>query len=148
MPPTVTAGWKEYADFPEWGLRRVKVKLDTGAKSACIGVVRCELIAAAGGGHVAELHIAPDRLRPDRVTVVRAPVVRFVRVRNTGGEEHVRPVVELELRLGPVRKRVRATVSDRSKMLVKVLLGRTALAPEVAVDPGRKYLLSGRARGA
>ena len=27
MPPII-AGWKEYADFPGWGLRRVKVKLD------------------------------------------------------------------------------------------------------------------------
>src|SRR5581483_10820095 len=37
MPP-VTVGWKEFADFPDWGLRRVKVKLDTGARSAAVGV--------------------------------------------------------------------------------------------------------------
>ena len=43
-------------------------------------------------------------------------------------------------------QRVRATVADRSGMLVPVLLGRLALAPEFVVDPGRKYVLSGKAK--
>ena len=31
-------GWKEYADFPEWAVRRVKVKIDTGARTSALGV--------------------------------------------------------------------------------------------------------------
>lgn len=140
MPP-ITAGWKEYADFPEWGLRRVKVKLDTGARSAAIGVRDCRLFVVPGG-HEAELTLAPYRRRPDRVRVVRVPVVGFKAVRSSCGEAVPRPVVELTFRLGPVTKRVAATVADRSRMLVPVLLGRLALAPEFVVDPGAKYVLS------
>jgi hypothetical protein len=140
MSPLV-AGWKEYADFPGWGLRRVKVKLDTGARSACIGVRRCAVIDLPDGGREAELHLAPYRTHPGRVTVVRAPVVGFKRVRSSCGAPTYRPVIEVVVRLGPVTKTVRATVADRSGMLVPVLLGRHAVAPEFVVDPARKYVL-------
>jgi hypothetical protein len=140
MSEPITAGWKEFADFPGWGLRRVKVKLDTGARSASIGV-RLFVLFEVPGGFEVELQIAPYRKRPERVTTVRVPVVGFKTVKCSRGEPQRRPVVEVDVRLGPVTKRIRATVADRSRMLVPVLLGRHALAPEFVVDPGRKYVL-------
>jgi hypothetical protein len=142
MSGPIVAGWKEYADFPEWGLRRVKVKLDTGARSAAIGVRLCAVIDKPDGTHEAELHLAPYRRNPHRVTVVRVPVLGFKVVKSSHGSPTIRPVVEVLFRLGPVTRRVRATVSDRTGMLVPVLLGRLALAPEFVVDPGRKYMLN------
>lgn len=142
----ITAGWKEFADFPDWGLARVKVKLDTGARSAAVGVREYRLIEAPGG-HVAELILTPYRRRPERATAVRVPVLGFRAVKSSSGEVRERPVVELVFRIGPVTKRVPATVADRSGMIVPVLLGRLALAPEFVVDPARKYVLTKTARG-
>jgi hypothetical protein len=139
-----TAGWKEYADFPDWGLRRVKVKLDTGARTAAIGATVCDVVARPGGGYEATLTLALYRRKPDKVASVTLPVVEFVFVRNTSGRPEERPVIETMLRLGPVAKRIRATVADRSAMLVPVILGRSALAPEFEVDPSRKYVLTRR----
>ena len=97
------------------------------------------------GGHEAELVLTPYRRWPGRVTVVRVPVAAFRAVRSSNGRTELRPVVELAFRLGPVTKRVPATVADRSRMLVPVLLGRLALAPEFVVDPARKFVLNKRA---
>jgi hypothetical protein len=141
MTAPIVAGWKEYADFPEWGLRRVKVKLDTGARSAAIGARLCVVFDNPDGTQEAELHLAPYRRRPERVVVVRVPVVGFKVVKSSCGDPALRPVVEVLVRLGPVAKRVAATVADRTGMLIPVLLGRLALAPEFVVDPGRKYVL-------
>ncbi len=137
----ITAGWKEYADFPGLGLRRVKVKLDTGARSAAVGVRHYRLLETPAGP-AAELELAPYRRRPERLVVVTLPVVGFVAVKSSCGESERRPVVQLVVRLGPVTKTVRATVADRTRMLVPVLLGRCALAPEFVVDPSRKFVLS------
>jgi len=139
----ITAGWKEYADFPDWGLRRVKVKLDTGARSAAVGVREYRLVEVPGG-HEVELVLTPYRKRPEWVTMLQVPVIGFRVVRSSCGEAVRRPVVELLYRLGPVTRRVPATVADRSRMLVPVLLGRLALGPEFVVDPARKYLISGK----
>ena len=144
MTAPLQAGWKEYADFPGFGLRRVRVKLDTGARTTAVGTDGCVLVPNEDGSHEAVLTLALYPRRPLRTVTVRVPVVGFQMVRNTGGVAERRPVIQTTVRLGPVEKVIRATVTDRSRMLARVILGRSALAPEFVVDPGQKYLLTGR----
>jgi hypothetical protein len=135
-------GWKERLDFPAWGLRRVRAKVDTGACTSALGAVGCELLEVPGVGTVARLHLAPNRRRPNRLTVVEAQVLKTVVVSNSGGVREVRPVVEAEIRLGPVCKRIRLTVTSRDGMRFPMLLGREALGGDFVVDVSRSYLLS------
>ena len=53
-----------------------------------------------------------------------------------------RPLIETEVQLGPVRKRIRLTVTNRSCMRFRMILGREALAGDFVVDVGRKYVLA------
>jgi hypothetical protein len=133
-------GWKEYVEFPDWGVGRLKVKIDTGARTSALDAVRYDL-RAAGAGLVAELHLALDRKHPDRLTVVHAPVLRMVEVTNSGGAREQRPLIETHIRLGPVTKRVSLTVTRRAGMLFRMLLGRKALEGDFVVDVSQKYLL-------
>ena len=41
---TIVAGWSERVDLPDWGLHRVRAKLDTGAKTSAIDVAQFEII--------------------------------------------------------------------------------------------------------
>jgi hypothetical protein len=43
--------------------------------------------------------------------------------------------------LGPVRKRILLTLTDRSGMLFRMILGRKALEGDFRVDVAGKYLL-------
>lgn len=137
-------GWKEYVDFVDWQIHRVKVKIDTGARTSALDVAGYELHETGDGGLVAELRLALYRKHPQRVAVVQAPVLRMVHVRNTSGGSERRPLIETRIRLGPVLKRVRITVADRAGMLFRVILGRTALANDFVVDVSQKYLLRKR----
>jgi hypothetical protein len=134
-------GWKERIDFPEWKLRRVKVKIDTGARTSAIGAVYYEVLELPGQGRIAELVLAPDRRAPDRQVRVRAPVLGTAVVRNSAGQCETRPIVVTPVRLGPLTKVIRLTVTNRSQMLFPVILGRLALAGDCIVDVSRKYLL-------
>ncbi len=136
-------GWKEYVDFPEWGLRRVKAKVDTGARTSALDVARYVLERRAGG-LVARMELALNRRRPDRLAAVETPVLRLAVVTSSDGVREERPVIEALVRLGPVEKRIRLTVTDRSGMLFPMLLGREALAGSFVVDVGRKYVLGKR----
>ncbi len=51
-----------------------------------------------------------------------------------------RPLIETDIVLGPVRKRIRLTVTSRAGMLFRVILGRQALAGDFLVDVSKKYL--------
>jgi hypothetical protein len=132
-------GWKEYVDFPTWGISRVKVKIDTGARTSALGVQSYELISE-GGSLIAQLRFAPRRKHPAKVVLVRAPVLRMVGVRNSAGMHEQRPLVETEVRLGPVTRRILFTVTYRPGLLFPALLGRKALEGIFVVDVSRKYL--------
>jgi hypothetical protein len=140
-PRPLLIGWKERLDFPAWGLRRVKAKVDTGARTSALGAVGYDLYHADGPGLCVRLRLALHRKRADELRVVEAPVLRMVVVRNSSGMCEQRPLIETEVGLGPLRKRIRLTVTNRSGMRFGVILGRQALADDFVVDVSKKYLL-------
>jgi hypothetical protein len=139
--PPLRIGWKEYLEFTEWDLHRIRVKVDTGARTSALDVVRYELTETAGGGLMATLLLALDRRHPGRFTRILTPVLRTVVVGNPAGLREERPLVETTVRLGPVHKRIRITITNRSSMRYRMILGREALAGDFVVDVSRKYLL-------
>jgi hypothetical protein len=139
-PPPTVIGWKERLDFPEWGLKRVRVKIDTGACTSALGAAGCDLVEAPGGLTV-RLRLALNRRRPEKTTLVEAPVLRMVHVTNTGGSREERPLIETTIRLGPVQKRIRLTVTRRDGLRFPMILGREALCGSFVVDVARKYVL-------
>jgi hypothetical protein len=132
-------GWKEYVDFPAWRVRRVKAKIDTGARTSAIHVVRYQLYEQEDQGPMAELQLSLYRQQPERLTVVRTPVLRMATVTDSGGHQELRPVVVATIRLGPVTKQVAFTVTNRASMLFRMLLGRKALEGDFLVDVSQKY---------
>jgi len=61
------------------------------------------------------------------------PVVRWGHVRSTNTRE-IRPVVQLEIRLGPRLLLVEANLTDRSQFKYPLLVGRNALKQGFLVD--------------
>jgi hypothetical protein len=137
----VAIGWKEYVDFPDWNIRRVKVKIDTGARSSALDVLGYDL-RDTDSGPVADLRLSLSRKHPERVTLVSAPVLKTVVVSNSTGMQERRLLIEMTIRLGPITKRVHVTVTNRSKMLFRMILGRKALEGDFLVDVSKKYLTS------
>lgn len=134
-------GRKEYLAFPDWGVPRLRVKVDTGAFHAALDVAAYELHRDDTGRLVARLSLCLSRRDPLRQTVVFAPVVRMVGVTSSIGVREERPLLETTVRLGPVEKRIHMTVTNRSGMRCRMLLGREALAGSFVVDVSKKYLL-------
>ena len=136
-----TAGWKEYLDLPELGISRLKAKVDTGARTSTLHVDSLEVLEVLPDGtELVELVVSPDRRRPDVSVRARARVLKRMRVVDSGGHPEVRPVIETELVLGPVRKRILLTLANRSGMLFRMILGRKALEGDFRVDVAGKYL--------
>jgi hypothetical protein len=142
MTQPLVIGWKERLTFPEWGIHRIRAKIDTGARTSAVDAVDYETFHTATGILSARLRLALERRHPERVTVVEVPVLRMVRVRNSGGTTEERPLVETVIRLGSLTKTIRLTVTRRPAMLYRVLLGREALADDFVVDVSGKYRLS------
>ena len=89
-PGLLTIGWKEYVSFPDWGVYRLRAKVDTGACVSALDVADWELVESPSGP-IARLRLALGRRRANEHTVI-APVLRTTIVRNSGGTRERRLV--------------------------------------------------------
>jgi len=135
--PLPTIGWKERIDLPDWGVRRLRAKIDTGARTSALHVARYDL---SDDGATVRLWLDLDPRHPEPVERT-LPVVRIATVRSSIGMRERRPVVTVAVRLGAVVVPVEFTLTNRERMRYRVILGRRALAGRFAIDPGRAYLL-------
>jgi hypothetical protein len=137
----VFIGWKEYGARPELGLPVLKAKIDPGARTSSLHVAEIRHVSGDPDGEAElEIVLAPDRRRPERMATARVRQLSRIRVTDSGGHPDVRPVIETDLVLGPVRKRIRLTLADRSTMLFRMILGRKTLEGDFVVDVASKYL--------
>lgn len=137
--------------LPEWDLK-LRGKLDTGARSSALHV-----------SDLQELTVGPDS--PDGPTVgrvrfdvvlgtrskpqhhpVEATVIGHKMVRDTGARAEHRPVVRTRIVCGPLDVTADITLTDRSGMNFRMLLGRLTLERHCLVDPAHGYLVTGRSR--
>ncbi len=131
-------GWREVIALPDWGIKRLRAKADTGARSSAIDVTNIRELP----GDRVRFHVRLSRKHPERTRPVEAKVVRRTRVKSSNGHAHERIVVETTVAIGPVIKEVEFTLVWRRTMLCRALLGRRTLEGDFVVDPDNKYLLT------
>lgn len=144
-------GWKEHVWLPAWDLR-LRGKLDTGARSSALHVSSLEEVAADGESDGAATRVRFDvvlgtRSRPEHHPV-EADVIGHKIVRDTGARAESRPVVRTRIVCGPLDVEADVTLTDRSGMNFRMLLGRLTLERHCLVDPAHGYLVTGRKRKA
>lgn len=137
MSDPIIVGWREVVDLPEWGVRRMRAKLDTGARTSALHVA--DLVALPGG--LVSFDVVLSRRRADRRIRVETHVVRTARVRSTTGVTTLRPVVRTRLRLGHFEREIEVSLVDRGPMIHRMLIGRSGLAGLVVAGDHR-YLVS------
>ena len=135
-----TVGWRERVDFPDWGLRGVRAKVDTGARTSVIDVATIE--EQPDGTLRFEV---VTRTKPVRKTKwVTAEPARQSIVKPSHGEKQERHVIVTRIRIGAHEQEIELSLVCRAEMLCRMLIGRTALAGHFVVDPAHKYLASAR----
>ena len=137
-PPIV--GWRERVALPDWGIRNLRAKIDTGARTSALDVAQIEEIE--GGRIRFEVVTRTDPVRKTRW--VEATPVRESSVKPSHGKAQRRYVCLTTLRMGSYEREVEISLVCRKGMLCRMLVGRTALAGAVLVDPSRKYALTGK----
>lgn len=141
----IRIGWVERVSLPELGLWGLEAKMDTGARTSALHVRSVEPILrgdldGAPGARSRFIVLPPLGGAGDR-RLMRVVVKDWVEVRDTSGRRERRPVIETSLEMGPFRRTIRLTLTDRGDMRYQLLVGRTAIPPGVVVDPGARFLL-------
>lgn len=138
----VVIGWTEYVDLPKWGVKRMRAKVDTGARSSALHV---DNLRELPRGYVS-FDVVLHREKRDRRVRVKAKVRRQSRVRSSTGDGAHRYFVSTTVQIGPVHKEIEINLVDRGAMIHRMLLGRSALSGPFLIDVDRRYALGGPRR--
>lgn len=130
-------GWVERVRLLDGSLR-LRAKLDSGAKTASLDATDIERFERDGDMFVRFKVTDPET---EETMTLEKPLVRNVRIVRHSGDHQRRAVVEVEICLGPHRKRIEVSLIDRSHFIYPMLLGRSALQEIAVIDPESTYLM-------
>ncbi|KJZ37584.1 ATP-dependent zinc protease [Pseudomonas sp. B21-040] len=137
-------GRYEYIALPEIGGEVLKAKMDTGALTASLSARDIETFTRDGEEWVRFRLATKDASNK----VYEHKVARISKIKTRSEEEDdtdvvepsKRPVVDLELCLGNVKRTVEVNLTDRSSFNYPLLIGAKALREfGAAVNPARRF---------
>jgi hypothetical protein len=119
----VTLGTVEEVILLPWRVK-IMARIDSGAATTSLHARDLKVI-----DKIAEF-ILPTN---SGELALKLPVKRWVRVKSSLGHQR-RPVVDLDLCIGPKRVTVRANLADRSNLKYPLLIGRNTLKSDFVID--------------
>jgi hypothetical protein len=137
----IKIGWREYISIPTFGIKRIKIKVDTGARTSALHVTDLILVHR-GKTLYAEFKLHPNQQKMAPHLLTRKRVEGHRLVKSSNGQSEKRPLIHVDVVFGEFRKTIEVTLTNRDLMGFRMLLGRTALKGNFIIDPSRSYLLT------
>lgn len=131
-------GWREWLALPALGIRAIRVKVDTGARSSALHVEAQECFWRDQQEWVR--FVVATGMPGTAPQTVAAPVVDRRRVTDSGGNSGERVFIRTRLQLAGQVWSAEVNLAQRRNMLFPMLLGRTAMAGRFLVDPEASFL--------
>jgi len=143
----IILGWIENIYLQPYDLK-AKAKLDTGAKTSSIHAKNIEYFEKDGDRWVRFQFSSDTKLKEKKykegkskkVVTIEAPLTRSALIKRHKHTSMERPVVTLPFNLAGKEYKAEFTLTDRSKFLYPVLMGRRFLKHVAIVDPGNTFL--------
>lgn len=131
-------GWREWVGLPDFGVKSIKVKVDSGARSSSLHASDLKIFDRNGVQWV-RFRLHPIQRSRDKAVDIEAIVLEFRSVRTSSGIAKMRPVIVTNVALLNTLWPVELTLASRQEMGFRMLLGREAFRGRFLVDGGKSY---------
>ncbi len=137
-------GWREWVSLPALGVRHIKAKIDTGARSSSLHALNIETFDQNGIAMV-RFDVQPIQRSDAKTIICEAPIHDIRSVRSSSGQATKRIFILTDVHWFHTTWQVEMTLANRNKMGFRMLIGREAIRGRMLVDPGQSYF-GGRPR--
>lgn len=136
--PTWVIGWREWVALPDLGVRAIKAKIDTGARSSALHAFNVTRFRR-GGKRMVRFEIHPLQRGSKEAVLAEAELIGERRIKSSNGQEELRPVINMTVKLLNREWDIELTLTNRDEMGFRMLLGRQALRNRFIIDPGKSF---------
>lgn len=133
-------GWREWMALPKLGIKSIKVKVDTGAKTSALDVFDIEEFKARHKHHV-RFKTNPVHPGASGIISCSAEVIDKRWITDSSGHKHHRFIIMTIIKAKEFEWEIELSLANREKMNFRMLLGRSALTNRCLVHPGKSFLL-------
>ena len=131
-------GWREWIGLPDLGIKMIKVKVDTGARSSSLHAFNQRVFEKDGIKWV-RFEVHPVQRKCNETVEAEAKIVEFRSVRSSSGRSSIRPVIMTNVELLGISWPVELTLARRDEMGFRMLLGREAFRGRFLVNAGKSF---------
>lgn len=137
--PLPVIGWREWVSLPELGVKKIKAKIDTGARTSCLHAFDLR-IEKRSGREYAVFTVHPIQGNRRSSVECRHLVKEFRKVKSSNGKTEVRPVIESKVTIMGKQRPIELTLTNRDQMGFRMLLGRSFLKSRFLIDVSKSFL--------
>lgn len=130
-------GWRENVSLPEFKLKDLKAKIDTGAKTSALHAEEIEHIVVKGKRYVRFVIVTDE----GKKHIIKSLFIEDRTVKSSTGHTTIRPVVKTKIKMGNSAFDIEITLINRDLMGFRMLIGREALNGRFLINPARSNLL-------
>jgi ribosomal protein S6--L-glutamate ligase len=138
-PQPLQFGWEEWVSLPDLGVPAIKAKVDTGARTSALHAFDIETFGPATRPKV-RFTVHPIPGRDDLIIPCSAPIIDRRDVTSSNGERELRYVIASKLSVNGDTWPIEITLTNRSSMTSRMLLGRQALKDHISIVATDRFL--------
>ncbi|WP_339608229.1 RimK/LysX family protein [uncultured Roseivirga sp.] len=135
--PLHLIGRQDFINLPEFGLKGVEAKVDTGAYTSSINCSKVKL-TKVDGVPTLNFHLSGNKIHEKKARKFSTTTFKKKKIRSSNGVTEERYIIKTSVVLMKKRFNAEFSLSDRSKMKFPVLLGRKLLTNRFIVDVSQK----------
>ena len=119
-------GWEEWVSLPELNLPALIAKTDTGADTSALHAFNIQIFGKENNQMV-RFGINPINTNERFSVFCSAKIIDQKNITSSNGISELRYVIETEILIGSVKKKIPITLTNRENMKYKMIIGRSAL---------------------
>lgn len=130
---SLVIGWREWIELPALGIRRLKAKIDTGARSSSLHAFDLKTFERDDKEFV-QFKVHPLQRNSKKTVTCEAEILEYRSVRSSTGHAQKRPVILTTIEALGEEWEIEVTLANRDEMGFRMLLGREAVRGKFLVD--------------
>jgi ribosomal protein S6--L-glutamate ligase len=131
-------GWEEWISLPELNLPALVAKTDTGADTSALHAFNIQTFGKKNNQMV-RFGINPINTHERFAIFCSAKIIDQKNITSSNGLSELRYVIETEIVIGGVKKKIPITLTNRENMKYKMIIGRSAL-DGFQISPDKSFL--------